>query len=97
SIRRHAHVSSSRFPHRQPREVSLTGSRSATEAPYVRDSDYPRRYRDERFDSGTGRRTHAREVRALRRLLARAPAVEGPWLDVPCGAGRLSELLPGPV
>jgi ubiquinone/menaquinone biosynthesis C-methylase UbiE len=33
----------------------------------------------------------------LRALLARIPDLRGPWLDAPCGAGRMSEELPGPV
>ncbi len=66
------------------------------ETPYQRDADYPRRYRDERFRTGSGPATHRREVRAIRRLLRRASWRDGPWLDVPCGAGRMSDLLPGP-
>lgn len=54
-------------------------------------------YRDRRFHSGSGPGTDRRERRALRALLARAGARPGTWLDVPSGAGRMSELLPGPV
>lgn len=60
--------------------------------PYRREVGYAERYRDARFASGSGPRTHAREVAALRRLLAEA-AAPGCWLDVPSGAGRLSPLL----
>lgn len=66
------------------------------ETPYLREPGYARRYRDERFRTGSGPRTHARETHALRKLLARAGAREGQfWLDVPAGTGRLTGLLPG--
>ena len=67
------------------------------ETPYVREDGYAERYRDQRFDTGSGRGTHRRESRALVELLAIAGVTSGPWLDVPCGAGRLSTLLPTPV
>ena len=54
-------------------------------------------YRDKRFRAGSGLRTDRRERKALLALLHRTGAGEGPWLDVPCGAGRMSDLLPGPV
>ena len=69
----------------------------AAENPYLREAGYARRYRDQRFAAGTGEATHRREVAAVRRLLAEATASGGPWLDVPCGTGRLTELLPGPA
>lgn len=69
------------------------------ETPYVREEGYATRYRDARFQSGSGRGTHARETRAIRALLERALAhapdcAGGNWLDMPSGAGRLSSLLP---
>lgn len=71
------------------------------ETPYQREVGYPERYRDQRFQSGSGPGTHRREVKALRRLLAHVQGLQelqedpsGPWLDVPAGAGRLSDLLP---
>ncbi len=67
------------------------------ETPYLRGPGYPEHYRDRRFTTGTGPRTHRREVRALDRLLAQVPDAAGPWLDMPSGAGRLSDRLPGPV
>ena len=67
------------------------------ETPYVREHGYAERYRDLRFDIGSGRGTHRRESRALARLIQRAGVTSGPWLDVPCGAGRLSALIPTPV
>lgn len=67
------------------------------ETRYDREAGYAERYRDRRFAAGTGGRTHVREVRAIRDLLALCDPDGGGWLDVPCGAGRLSELLPGPV
>jgi len=67
------------------------------ESPYLREPGYAVRYRDRRFLSGSGARTDRAERRALRALLQRCPAVAGPWLDAPSGAGRLSDELPGPV
>ncbi|MCA8952699.1 MAG: class I SAM-dependent methyltransferase [Planctomycetes bacterium] len=64
---------------------------------YEREAGYALRYRDTRFLTGTGRRTDRRERAVLRRLLARASWQPGPWLDAPCGAGRMSAELPGPV
>jgi len=66
-----------------------------TETPYVRAEGYARRYRDQRFTSGTGPRTHRREVAIIRRLISRSGATGGTWLDLPSGAGRLTHLLPG--
>lgn len=66
------------------------------ETPYRREPGYAERYRDRRFAGGHGPRTDRRERRALRALLERAAPPPGPWLDVPCGAGRLSAELPGP-
>lgn len=63
------------------------------ESPYEREAGYAARYRDERFHSGSGPGTHRRESDAIRALLRDQP--EGLWLDMPCGAGRLSSLLPG--
>lgn len=65
--------------------------------PYVREQGYAERYRDRRFLTGSGPRTDARERQMLRRLLARAGARHGLWLDVPSGAGRMSNELPGRV
>ena len=65
------------------------------ETPYVREAGYSERYRDQRFRSGSGVVTDHRERRALRALLATATAPAGPWLDAPCGAGRMSDELPG--
>lgn len=64
---------------------------------YVRELGYARRYRDERFCTGSGPRTHARERDALARLLRHPCVAPGLWLDLPSGAGRMSELLPGAV
>ena len=55
------------------------------------------RYRDRRFVTGTGAGTDRRERRAIRALLQRAEFGDGPWLDAPCGAGRLSDELPADV
>jgi len=60
----------------------------------VKGEDYARHYREERFRTFWGRRTGARESRLLAALLERAAPNTGPWLDVPCGAGRLTPLLP---
>lgn len=67
------------------------------ETPYEREPGYARRYRDARFRTGSGAVTDRRERAALRALLAQAPRQAGPWLDAPCGAGRLSAELPDPV
>lgn len=67
------------------------------ETAYRREPGYAARYRDVRFTTGSGQRTDRRERRVLARLLARCAPPPGPWLDVPCGAGRLSDLLPGDV
>lgn len=50
-----------------------------------------------RFQSGSGRRTHRREVRAIAQLIGTVATSGGPWLDLACGAGRLSAMLPQPV
>lgn len=67
--------------------------------PYRREPGYAQRYRDRRFLTAHGPGTDRRERAAVRALLATAgPAlVTGRWLDVPAGAGRLSDELPGPV
>jgi hypothetical protein len=67
------------------------------ETPSAREPGYAERYRDRRFRSGTGQRTDLRERRALRELLALARWNAGPWLDVPAGAGRLTDELPAPA
>ena len=82
------------LPARAPGHAALP---HVTQTPYVREPGYPQRYRDRRFRSGTGPGTHGREIAAIRALLARTAARGGIWLDVPCGAGRLTELLPGRV
>lgn len=66
------------------------------ETPYLRERGYAERYRDERFRSGSGGATDRRERELLRALLAAVPPGVGPWLDAPCGAGRLTGELPGP-
>jgi len=65
------------------------------ESRYEREPGYAKRYRDQRFQTGTGNRTDARERRALHALLQKAKVPDGLWLDAPCGAGRLSDDLPG--
>jgi SAM-dependent methyltransferase len=60
----------------------------------VKGEEYSRHYRERRFRTFWGRRTGARESRLLAELLARLEGGSGPWLDVPCGAGRLTPLLP---
>lgn len=76
----------------------MGGTRApARETPYVREPGYAERYRDKRFTTGTGGRTHRRELDLIRRLLAARGAGAGPWLDVPAGAGRLSDICPQPV
>ena len=77
------------------------------ESRYEREPGYAERYRDRRFRTGTGSQTDRRERRAIQALLSRAsssglmvaePAATGSqWLDAPCGAGRLSDELPGPA
>lgn len=62
-----------------------------------REPGYALRYRDRRFTEASGARTDRRERAALCRLLRGLEIGAGPWLDVPSGAGRMSELLPGPV
>lgn len=69
----------------------------AAESPYVREHGYAERYRDERFTRASGPRTHHREAAAIALLLRAAGPRPGAWLDVPAGAGRLSDLLPQPV
>lgn len=63
------------------------------ETPYEREPGYALRYRDRRFRTGSGARTDRRERAALRALLRGLDAEPGPWLDAPCGAGRLSNEL----
>lgn len=67
------------------------------ETPYERETGYAQRYRDRRFQAGSGAATDRRERRALRGLLQQHRWPEGPWLDAPAGAGRLSAELPGPT
>ena len=67
------------------------------ETPYEREAGYAERYRDRRFQSGHGPLTDRRERAALRSLLRTARWSDGPWLDAPSGAGRLSDELPGPA
>ena len=87
---------------RPVRTASLTRP-SAPPTPYVRPEGYAEHYRDRRFAIGSGPRTHRREARAIRALLATAAPGASPtsdvrpWLDAPSGTGRLSDLLPGPV
>src|SRR5262249_59061669 len=49
------------------------------------------------FAPAHGPGTDRRERRALRSLLRDCGAGAGPWLDAPCGTGRLAAELPGPV
>ncbi len=67
------------------------------ETPYEREVGYALRYRDRRFCEGTGATTDQAEREALRALLRTCGPVDGPWLDAPAGAGRMSNELPGPV
>jgi len=67
------------------------------ESPYDREPGYAARYRDRRFHTGSGAGTDARERAALRALLALQRWPAGTWLDAPCGAGRMSDELPGPA
>ncbi len=71
--------------------------RGVAETPYRREPGYAERYRQRRFSTGSGAYTDARERAALAALLAAAAWPDGPWLDVPCGAGRMSAELPGAV
>ncbi len=64
---------------------------------YVRHEGYAAHYRDQRFATGSGPRTHRREVAAIKQLLRHPMLTTGAWLDVPSGAGRVSGLLPQPV
>lgn len=65
------------------------------ETPYLREEGYAESYRDDRFQRGTGRGTHSRESRAIQTALGLcAPSSDARWLDAPCGAGRLTGLLP---
>ncbi|MEO6595649.1 MAG: class I SAM-dependent methyltransferase [Planctomycetota bacterium] len=66
------------------------------ETPYPREPGYAQRYRDQRFRSGSGEGTDRRERSVLRNLLAAGQPAPGPWLDAPCGAGRMTDELPGP-
>lgn len=65
------------------------------ESPYNREPGYAERYRDRRFQTGTGSRTDVRERKAIARLLRNATIPNGLWLDAPCGADRLSLEVPG--
>lgn len=65
------------------------------ESRYEREPGYAERYRDRRFRTGSGSGTDRRERRAIRHLLRSATPRDGIWLDAPCGAGRLSDELPG--
>lgn len=65
------------------------------ESPYNREPGYAERYRDRRFQTGTGSRTDVRERKAIASLLRNATIPNGLWLDAPCGAGRLSLEVPG--
>jgi ubiquinone/menaquinone biosynthesis C-methylase UbiE len=76
------------------------------ESRYEREPGYAERYRDRRFQTGSGSHTDRRERRAIATLLQQVPDLAKqpqrqlaprPWLDVPCGAGRLTDELPGPV
>ena len=58
---------------------------------------YARHYKEERFRTFWGRRTMKKERKALSALLELASPLEGPWLDMPCGTGRLAGLLPRAV
>jgi hypothetical protein len=88
-----------RCPLRFPETATLSPQpgTARNETAYVRESGYAERYRDARFRTGSGPRTDRRERRAIAKLLRGIRTSEGPWIDVPCGAGRLSDLLPGPV
>lgn len=68
-----------------------------SESSYDREPGYAHRYRDQRFRRGSGPATDRRERAAVRTLLAAATWAPGPWLDVPCGAGRMSGELPSPT
>ncbi len=74
----------------------IVSTQPEPENTYEREPGYAHRYRDRRFATGSGPRTHRREVDAIRALLELTPATDQ-WLDVPSGAGRLSPLLPGSV
>ncbi len=67
------------------------------ESSYEREPGYAERYRDQRFRTGSGSGTDRRERAAIAALLRRTPSTDGFWLDAPCGAGRLSDELPGPA
>jgi SAM-dependent methyltransferase len=67
------------------------------ETPYAREPGYALRYRDRRFAAGSGPATDGRERQALRELLGAATWEDGPWLDAPAGAGRMTDELPGPA
>jgi len=67
------------------------------ETPYSREPGYALRYRDRRFQTGSGAATDRRERAVIRELLARTTHRPGPWLDAPSGAGRMTAELPGPA
>lgn len=65
----------------------------SVETPYEREPGYALRYRDARFQTGSGPRTDRRERMVLDLLLRDPRAPHGPWLDMPSGAGRLTAML----
>jgi ubiquinone/menaquinone biosynthesis C-methylase UbiE len=67
---------------------------SVHESRYQREPGYAERYRDRRFQTGSGSGTDYKERLALASLIEQASYPPGPWLDAPCGAGRLSDELP---
>jgi ubiquinone/menaquinone biosynthesis C-methylase UbiE len=67
------------------------------ESSYEREPGYAERYRDKRFRTGSGSGTDKRERKAIASLLSITAISKGTWLDAPCGAGRLSDELPGPT
>ena len=67
------------------------------ESPYDREPGYAQRYRDRWWVFLNGGRIDRRQRHLLRSLLLDATFGPGAWLDAPCGAGRLSEELPGAV
>ena len=69
--------------------------RPVQESSYDREPGYAERYRDSRFRTGSGSGTDKRERKAIASLLSIAAINKGIWLDAPCGAGRLSDELPG--
>jgi hypothetical protein len=72
-------------------------SSTVHESSYEREPGYAERYRDRRFRTGSGSGTDRRERKAIASLLSNTAVNKGIWLDAPCGAGRLSDELPGPA